>query len=629
MDKKTILAFVLIGMLLIFTQTDFYREEILKLPPKSEMPQAVTDTTVQQDSIKQQVEEKEEPQTVVSKTEQGTIQGREEMVYDDTENDQNQFLKIIESTKKENVEDVVVETDKYIAHLSPRGAVVSNWKLKNFDYTKNKNVQLIQDDGYGNLGIFFVNDEDTIYTYDAVFKPDKNIVRFEGNKDQETIHFVLDLGEGRKFIKQFTFYKDQYIIDLTVQINQMGHHFDNNEYYLSWESGLKYTELDYSNHISKEDIDQSKAYVYQGGTKEELKLPNKPFQKESRSDFSGTVDWTAIRTKYFAMIIIPETDHEVQPILYGETFPLYKDKDLEDRVKKKLSVRFKNKILPGSGQNTVTQDFRVYIGPMDYFILKEYHPTLSKIMDFGWTLFRPFAKLVLRVFRFLNSFIPNYGFVLVIFAVLIKVMVWPLTRKSYASMQRMQSLQPKLNELKEKYGKEPQRLNKETMKMYKEEGVNPVSGCLPQLIQMPLLISIFIVFRNTIELRGAEFIFWIKDLSAPDTIFQLPFSIPFYGDLVNVLPIVMAGTMFWQQKMTMKDPKQKAMVYFMPLFFMLLFNSFPSGLNLYYTLFNIFTIIQQKWAPEKKEVNKEASANKKAPPPVKKLKNKNSKSKRK
>ena len=194
----------------------------------------------------------------------------------------------------------------------------------------------------------------------------------------------------------------------------------------------------------------------------------------------------------------------------------------------------------------------------------------------------------------MHSFIPNYGIVLIVFSILVKLAVYPLTKKSYVSMQKMQTLQPKMNELKEKYAKDPKRLNKETMKMYKEHGANPISGCLPTLLQMPLLFAIFIIFRNTIELRGAGFFWWINDLSAPDTIFQLSFSLPFYGNLVNILPVVMGATMFFQQKMTMKDPKQKAMVYFMPIFMTLLFNSFPSGLNLYYTLFNVLTILQQK-----------------------------------
>jgi len=317
------------------------------------------------------------------------------------------------------------------------------------------------------------------------------------------------------------------------------------------------------------------------------------------------------------MIILPEPDENIEPILSGNTQPLYNDEkikailpgadhlqveklkaNLKDRVKKNYSVTLKRTI-PPSKLALVSQKYRVYIGPLDYFIIKDYHPTLSKIMDFGMSIIRPFAKLVLKSFIFLHSFIPNYGIVLIIFSILIKILVYPLTRKSYVSMQKMQTLQPKMTELKEKHGKDPQRMNKETMKLYKESGVNPLSGCLPTLLQLPLLWAIFIVFRNTIELRDAAFIWWIKDLSAPDTIFKLPITIPFYGDLVNILPIFMGVTMFIQQKMTMKDPKQKAMVYFMPIFLTLLFNSFPSGLNLYYALFNLFSIMQQKWTPNK------------------------------
>jgi YidC/Oxa1 family membrane protein insertase len=416
----------------------------------------------------------------------------------------------------------------------------------------------------------------------------------------DSIKFVLDLGDNRQIIKTFVFYKDQYIIDFKLDIREMATEFDNSEYFVAWHSGLKYTELDYSNQISKEDISSAKAYVFQGESKEELSLPDKPYQKKSRSDFSGVVDWTAIRTKYFAMIILPDKKDDIIPIMSGKTFPLYSDPDLKDRVNKIFSMTLKNKISLTENQKEITQHFRVYLGPLDYDIIKQYHATLSKIMDFGFIIFRPFAKAVLKVFIFLHLFIPNYGIVLIIFSLLVKVLVWPLTKKSNVSMQRMQVLQPKLNELKEKYGKDPQRLNRETMKLYKEEGINPVSGCIPQLLQMPLLIAIFIVFRSTIELRDAAFVWWINDLSAPDTIYQLAFSIPFYGNFVNVLPIIMGVTMFWQQKMTMKDPKQKAMVYFMPIFFTLIFNSFPSGLNLYYALFNIFSIAQLKWSPEKK-----------------------------
>jgi YidC/Oxa1 family membrane protein insertase len=168
------------------------------------------------------------------------------------------------------------------------------------------------------------------------------------------------------------------------------------------------------------------------------------------------------------------------------------------------------------------------------------------------------------------------------------------------SMKEMQKLQPKIEELRKKYQNDPQRLNTEQMKLYKEHGVNPMGGCLPLLLQMPILIALFTVFRTTIELRHAPFIWWITDLSAPDTIYTLPFSIPIYGQHVNVLPIIMALSTILQQKMTSSsstNPQQKMMTYMMPIMFFFMFNQFPSGLNLYYTLFNLLTVAQQKFIP--------------------------------
>ena len=165
----------------------------------------------------------------------------------------------------------------------------------------------------------------------------------------------------------------------------------------------------------------------------------------------------------------------------------------------------------------------------------------------------------------------------------------------------MQALTPELNKLKEKYKNNQQKLQKAQMELYKKKGVNPFGSCLPMLLQMPLLFALFTVFRSTIELRGEPFIWWIKDLSAPDIIFYLPFKIPLYGNYVCALPLLMALSMYAQQKMMQPNNaagpqanQQKMMQYFMMGLFFLIFNSFPSGLNLYYTLFNILTIAQQK-----------------------------------
>jgi YidC/Oxa1 family membrane protein insertase len=222
-------------------------------------------------------------------------------------------------------------------------------------------------------------------------------------------------------------------------------------------------------------------------------------------------------------------------------------------------------------------------------------------MDFGWAIVRPISKGVLWVLKSMHGFIPIYGVILIIFSVLIKLIVYPLTKKSYQSTQAMQAIQPEIASLKEKYKTNPTKLNQATMELYKKKGVNPLGTCFPMMLQMPLLFALFTVFRSTIELRGEPFVFWIKDLSAPDVIFYLPFKVPLYGDYVCALPILMALSMFAQQKMMSPQAasgpqaeQQKIMQYFMMGFFFLLFNSFPSGLNLYYTLFNVLTIAQQK-----------------------------------
>ena len=186
---------------------------------------------------------------------------------------------------------------------------------------------------------------------------------------------------------------------------------------------------------------------------------------------------------------------------------------------------------------------------------------------------------------------------MIIFSLLVKILVYPLTKKSYESTQKMQAIQPEISALKEKYKNDQQKFSQAQISLFKERGVNPLGGCFPILLQMPLLFALFQVFRSTIELRGAPFVLWIKDLSAPDAIINLPFHIPIYGGHIAVLPILMGVTMFIQQKMmpTQASGQQKFMSYFMTGFFTLLFNNFPSGLNLYYTLFNALTIVQQKF----------------------------------
>jgi len=240
--------------------------------------------------------------------------------------------------------------------------------------------------------------------------------------------------------------------------------------------------------------------------------------------------------------------------------------------------------------------FEVYVGPSDYSILKSYAIGLEKIISLGLTwLIRPISEyFMIPLFKLIHLAIPNYGFVIIVFTFIIRLLLHPLNRNQLKSMQKMQALQPMINEIREKYKDDSAKLNAQTMKLYKEYGVNPVSGCLPLLLQMPILYALWSVFRSAIELRQSAFIWWITDLSNPDIIFQLPFRLPLFGiSEISGLALLMGITMFIQQKMTIKDPRQKAMVYIMPVMFTLMFTGFPSGLNLYYFLFNLISICQQ------------------------------------
>jgi YidC/Oxa1 family membrane protein insertase len=183
--------------------------------------------------------------------------------------------------------------------------------------------------------------------------------------------------------------------------------------------------------------------------------------------------------------------------------------------------------------------------------------------------------------------------VIIVFSLLIRLILWPLSIPQIRSSRKMQLLQPKITELRERFKDDSQRQQMETMTLYREYGINPVSGCLPMILQLPILYALWGVLSSAIDLRQAGFMLWIQDLSIPDQVAQLPFSIPLMGDKLSGLALVMGATLFIQQKMMITDPKQKAMIYFMPVLLTLTFNHLPSGLNLYYLTFNLLAIGQQ------------------------------------
>lgn len=237
----------------------------------------------------------------------------------------------------------------------------------------------------------------------------------------------------------------------------------------------------------------------------------------------------------------------------------------------------------------------LFVGPMQYDTLATYG--LTGIMNFGWKwIVKPIGEFfMLPTLKIIHSGIPNYGIAIILFALLMKALLYPLGITQMKSARKMQLVGPLMNEIREKYKDDNQTQQQEMMKLYSEYGINPAGGCLPLLLQMPFLYALYAVLNLNIELRQASFLpFWLTDLSVPDVILSLPFKLPLFNiDKFSGLALLMGATLFVQQKQAVTDPRQKAMVYLMPVMLTLMFSTLPSGLNLYYFVFNVIAIGQQ------------------------------------
>ncbi|MDZ7372976.1 MAG: membrane protein insertase YidC [candidate division KSB1 bacterium] len=563
LDRRTVLAFLLIGLVLILMQTDLYRRWLYRGTPRS--------AGAGQAGVAMRTGE--EP--VV----EGGFQvlGGEQMAAGEEEVGTARMEPPAEGRERR----IVVRTSLYQGEISTRGARLVSWRMKNYRGPDGQAVELIGDGEASNLGLRFVVGLDTVDSKGWVWEFEGPDTLTVSDGEEARLEFRLVWGDGRAASKMLTLYGGRYDILMQVRLEGWDTIVADKSYRIAWGGGIPSSEARVA-----EDASYTKVYGLLGKSLEKVDVGKSGAVSQA---VSGVVRWVAGRTKYFTVALIPQG-------LEGEGIEV---KGWRGKVRggdwKFYDFALRLPLVRPREEHTI----RVYLGPLDYSIVRRYGADLERMMDFGWSVIRPISKGILILFRWFHRLVPNYGVVLIIFSLLVKIVVYPLTRKSYVSMKQMQLLQPRLAELKEKYGNDPQRLNRETMKLYREYGINPMSGCLPLLLQFPLLYALFIVFRSTIELRGAKFVGWMKDLSQPDTVLELPFSLPLYGRGVCVLPIVMGITMFVQQKMTVTDPKQKAMVYVMPIFFVLLFNTFPSGLNLYYTLFNVLSIVQQKVIPEK------------------------------
>ncbi|MCI0330873.1 MAG: membrane protein insertase YidC [candidate division Zixibacteria bacterium] len=479
-------------------------------------------------------------------------------------------------------ETVAVETPLASYKLSTRGATFVSVVLKNHYLDGKKPLELLPSEA--GTGFEISLPHQGFYTSSLDFKPDSKRRELSGDQ-KATLTFNAQTEGGREVQISYTFSARSYAIETSFLVDSIGDW--GRDYRLGWKGGLLVTEK-----RRQDALNYFGAYARMGTEV----VHQKSFKSDSLKEAAlGETYWVASRSKYFAAVIIPKEAPGTG--FWAEGVQVY---DSAGLAGKKISV-----FLGAASRqpSAVGGRFTLFVGPLDYGILRSFGIGLEKLLDLGAApltpdvLVEPIAVGMLWLFKGFYKFAPNYGVVIIVFSVLIKLLTLPLSRKSAKSMARMAEIQPRLEKLKEKYKKDPKKLNEETLKLYREIGFNPFAGCLPLLLQFPLFMALYAVLSTAIELRQAPFVFWVNDLSAADRFF--------------ILPILMTVLMFWQQKLTIRDPKQKMMVYLLPAIFFFFFFQMPSGLVLYWTLFNLFSVLEQYWV--KKQMVHPAPA---APPPV-------------
>jgi YidC/Oxa1 family membrane protein insertase len=406
---------------------------------------------------------------------------------------------------------------------------------------------------------------------------DGSRVTVDTRRGYTDIVFRAETPDGRTIERSYRFYPDRYDFDASVRLAReafpaiVG---------VAWGfgPGMTTTEANVT-----DDQGNFKASIQLGEEFHRIKPSH--FSNESTESFAGTLNWASLQTKYFLSAIVPPEPTRAEIVVSG-------DKE-EHRISERITMPV------AANQAEVSQSVRVYLGPLEYRQLQTVGAGLDKTIEMGWRWMRPVAWIVLKAMVWMYQFIPNYGWVIIIISVLTKVLFYRLTHKSFKSMKEMQALQPKLAAIKEKYGDDRQRVSQETMKLYKEAGVNPLGGCLPMLLQMPVFVALFNVLKYTIEVRGAHWIGWINDLSQQDVLFTMPFSLPIIGNAFSLLPILMGGAMFLQSKLggsptggtSMAQPA--GMQTMLPIVFTVMFYRMPSGLVIYWIVNTVLSVAQQ------------------------------------
>ncbi|HLP35168.1 MAG TPA: membrane protein insertase YidC [Amoebophilaceae bacterium] len=476
--------------------------------------------------------------------------------------------------------DIMVENQVFKVTLSTKGGMIKRVELKNHKDKHGQPVVLV-DEQSSSMGFSFPYKDTSIETKGLYFHTTADPVYVLQGEEEAQIAFRLNLAPDQYLEQQFSFTGTSYKVYHTWHTVGMSDCVqDECPVSFRWDMDMKSLESDV-----KADASRSTINYY---------LANNVFDNLSESSSKleqlkvvASIKWVAMKQRFFTSAIIA-----------GDTFaggnisiaPITTQEDKTKAASATLLISERSKEKGGGS-------FSFFFGPNDYSILSKIAPGFQQNLPLGWAMVRLINQMVIiPIFSFLEKYVSNYGLVILFLVIITKLILAPFAYKSYISLAKIKLIKPELDAIKERYQNDPQRIQNEQMLLYKELKINPLSGCMPILLQMPVLLAMFNFFPNAIALRQASFL-WATDLSTYDSVLRLPFAIPIYGDHVSLFTMLMViSTILYTQSSNQNSSSEapmKMLAYVMPISFMFVLNSFPAGLSFYYFVSNIFSYLQQ------------------------------------
>jgi YidC/Oxa1 family membrane protein insertase len=487
------------------------------------------------------------------------------------------------------------ENEQLRVSFTNKGGRIYKVELKNYKRSDGSPLVLL-DGNSSNFAYQFPTVQSKAISSDQLY------YALKASPDNQHITYVLDLGNGKRIEHQFDLSDNDYRVKFQMQLNGMESVIASNTNFIdvNWTQQLLLQEK------TQEAEERTSTIYYRYADDEPDYLSE---AKDLKEELKTPIQWVSFKQQYFNTSLVAE-----KPFTEGVI------ETKKDEQKEKVKFMSANLILPFNHGSAESHSFFFYFGPNHYKTLQQYNVQLERVVPMGWGIFGWVNKyLTVNVFYWLGQYLSNFGIIIFLLTLIVKTILFPLVYRSYLSSAKMRVLKPEMDIIKEKYGNDMAKLQQENMKLYRKAGVNPMGGCVPVLLQMPILIAMFQFFPSAFELRQQSFL-WATDLSTYDSIFSLPFNIPFYGDHVSLFTLLMTASTLvytvYNNQMTGVTGQMKYLSYIMPVMFLGFFNSYSSGLTYYYFVSNLFTIGQQlliRSFVDEKSIHRQVEENKKKP----------------